>query len=78
MRSFADPDTEFQLVESGSPPSVDDLAMHEVKYLECATCGARVRIDSPDGHRTAIDDLPHDKDCPQRDVTSRWFQEQFC
>ena len=77
MRSFADPETHFKIVPSGSPPSVDGLAISEPKYLACAECGARVRIDGPDEHDTAVDDLPHDHNCPQRDVVSRYFEETF-
>ena len=77
MRSFSSPQTHFEIVPSGSPPSVDGLAITEPKWLECDDCGARVRIDGPDGHQTTIDNLPHDRDCSQRDVTSRYYTEQF-
>jgi len=77
LRSVADPRTEFEIVESGTPPSVDGLAITEPKYLRCAECGAQVRIDGPDGHQTTIDNLPHDKGCPQRDVVSRYFEDKF-
>ena len=77
MRSFSSPETEFEIVPSGSPPSVDGLAISEPKYLRCTTCDAEVRIDGPDGHQTTIDNLPHDRDCPQRDVTSQYYVEQF-
>ena len=77
MRSFASPDTHFRIIPSESPPTVDGLAIGEPKWLACECCSARVRIDGPDGHQTAIDDLPHDRTCPQRDVVSRWFREQF-
>ena len=77
MRSFADPGTHFEIVPSGSPPSVDGLAITEPKWLQCATCDAKVRIDGPDGHQTTIDNLPHDRDCPQRDVVSEYFEERF-
>ena len=77
LRSFASPETHFRFVPSGSPPSVDGLAITEPKFLECTECGARVRIDGPDGHQTTIDNLPHDKKCPQRDVVSRDYVERF-
>lgn len=77
MRSFASPDTHFRIEESGSPPSVDGLAITEPKYLVCDACGAKVRIDGPDGHQTAIDDLPHDHDCSQRDVVSQYYEQQY-
>jgi hypothetical protein len=77
LRSFASPDTEFRIVPSGSPPSVDGLAITEPKFLECTECGARVRLDGPDGHQTTVDNLPHDRGCPQRDVVSQWFEEKY-
>jgi len=77
MRSFADPETHFSIVPSGSPPSVDGLAISEPKYLACAECDARVRIDEPDGHQTAIDEIPHSHGCSQRDVKSRWWEDHY-
>lgn len=77
MRSFADPETHFQIQESGTPPNEDGLGPRAPKWLACDECGARVRIDGPDGHQTAIDELPHDHDCAQRDVKSRYWRQQF-
>lgn len=77
MRSFADPETHFQIEQSGSPPSVDGLAITEPKYLVCDVCGARVRIDGPNETQTTIDDLPHDRQCEQRDVVSQYFEQQY-
>ena len=77
MRSFADPDTHFRIVESGSPPTVDGLAITEPKYLRCSECGAQVRIDGPDGHQTAVDELPHSRGCSQRDVKSAWWIDHY-
>jgi len=77
LRSFADSETHFEIVPSGSPPSVDGLAITEPKYLRCSECGAQVRIDGPDGTQTTIDDLPHDRGCPQRDVVSEWWEQQY-
>jgi hypothetical protein len=77
LRSFASPETHFRIEESGTPPSVDGLAITEPKYLVCVPCGAKVRIDGPDGHTTTIDHLPHERDCPQRDVVSRYFEDKF-
>lgn len=77
MRSFADSGTHFAIVSSGSPPTVDGLAISEPKWLECDECGARVRIDGPDGHQTAIDELPHSRDCSQRDVKSVWWMDHY-
>jgi len=77
MRSFADPETHFRIEESGTPPSDDGLGPRAPKFLACAECDARVRIDGPDGHQTAIDELPHDSDCPQRDVKSEYWAERY-
>lgn len=77
MRSFADPGTHFRIIPSGSPPSVDGLAISEPKFLECDECGAQVRIDGPDEAQTTIDDLPHDRGCPQRGVVSEWWESQY-
>lgn len=77
MRSFSDPETKFQIVPSGSPPNEDGLAIQEPKYLKCGECGARVRIDGPDGHQTTIDELGHDRDCPNRGVKSRYWEAQY-
>lgn len=77
MRSFADPETHFEIVASGTPPNEDGLAIQEPKYLKCTECGARVRIDGPDGHQTTIDELPHGRDCPQRAVKSEYWEDKF-
>jgi hypothetical protein len=77
LRSFASPETHFRIVPSGSPPSVDGMSITEPKWLECTECGARVRIDGPDETQTTIDNLPHDRDCPQRDVFSKYFKENY-
>lgn len=77
LRSFTSPETEFETVPSGSLPSIDGLAITEPQYLRCAACGAQVRIDGSEGHQTTIDNLPHDRDCEQRDVVSQYFEERF-
>ena len=77
MQSFADPQTHFEIVPSGSPPSVDGLAISEPKFLRCSECDAQVRIDGPEETQTTVDNLPHDRQCSQRGVTSRYYEEQF-
>ena len=77
IRSFADPDTHFRIEESGSPPSVDGMAIHEPKWLVCDECDARVIIDGADGHQTTIDNLPHARSCSQRAVTSEWWMDHY-
>lgn len=67
MKSFADPQTEFELVKSDTPVTVDGYAMGEpTGEVSCRYCGAT--------HEN-IDDIPHDQDCPQRFVHSNWYAE---
>ncbi|MGQ3329277.1 hypothetical protein [Halorubrum sp. FL23] len=77
MRSFADTETHFAIVPSGSQPSADGVSITEPKFLRCDECGAQVRIDGPEGYTTTIDNLPHERNCPQRGVTSQYFEEQL-
>jgi len=77
IESFTDPSTHFRIEESGSPPSVDGMAIHEPKWLICDECGARVIIDGAEETQTTIDNLPHDADCPQRATTSRYYAKTF-
>jgi hypothetical protein len=60
-----------------SPSSVDGLAITEPKWPECTECGARVRIDGWDSNQTTVGNLPHNRDCPQRDVVSRYYRDRF-
>ncbi|QRG24148.1 hypothetical protein [Halorubrum coriense] len=71
FRRVIDPDTEWELVESGSPPSVDGFAITETKFMRCRYCGAQVIVDGPGGHQTSIDELVHKPTCPQRDASRR-------
>lgn len=65
MKSFAEPDTEFELVVSETPVTVDGFAMGEpTGEIVCLEC---------DAQHANIDEIPHDKDCPQRFVHSRWY-----
>lgn len=75
MRSFSSPETEFEIVPSDTPVTVDGYAQGEPKRLECGECGAAVlltRSPSP-----GIDELGHEKDCSQRFVRSNWWRHQF-
>jgi len=66
-RSFADPDTEFELVKSDTPVSVDGHALDEpTGEVRCVECG---RISA------APEYIPHLPTCPQGDVTSRWYDQ---
>lgn len=71
FRLVIDPDTEWEIVESGTPPSVDGYAIEEAKYMRCRYCGAQAIIDGPDEHQTGIDELVHRSTCPQRDASRR-------
>jgi len=64
-RSFAEPETEFRLIRSDCPVDVDGYKIDEpTGEVECEECG----------HRAAAPEyITHDKDCPQRDVTSEWY-----
>jgi len=76
FRSFTDPDTHFEIVESTTPVSVDGYAQGEPKQLRCPDCGVAVEL-TRDPSDPGIDDLPHETDCPQRGVHSRWYACKF-
>ena len=68
-RSPFDSSTEFELVRSDSPVTVDGFALNEpTGEVRCEECG-----------RTAqnIDEIPHAQDCSQRFVRSSWWRQQM-
>lgn len=68
-RSFSHPETEFELVTSDSPPTVDGFAIGEpTGEVRCEACGAA---------HLNVDEIPHASDCPQRWVRSRWWVRQM-
>lgn len=75
QRSPFDPDTEYYLLHSDTPRSVDGYRVGEPKALVCAVCWAWVEL--TEDPSPGIDDLPHSADCPQRFVRSRWAREQL-
>ncbi|WP_434521315.1 hypothetical protein [Halorubrum sp. AS12] len=77
LRSFSDPDTEFELLISEAGDRGDGHQVGEPYGIRCVYCGATIEIDGPDGHQTAIDDLPHATTCPQRDVVSQYYRDRF-
>jgi len=57
-RSVYDPATEFILVRSETPVTVDGVAMNApTGEIECAECGRVARN---------VDEIPHTQECPQR------------
>ena len=67
MKSFSDPQTHFRMLRSETPVNVDGFKLGEpTGEIECEECGAS---------HLNIDEIPHDADCPQRFVKSRWWQD---
>ena len=65
MRSFADPDTHFQLERSETPVNVDGFKLGEpTGRLSCVECQAVAEN---------VDEIPHKRDCSQRFVHSKWY-----
>lgn len=66
-RSFSDPETEFDLLRSDTPVWVDGFKLGEpTGEVECTECGASAG---------APEYIAHNKDCSQRDVTSKWYDK---
>jgi len=66
-RSFADPDTEFELVKSDTPLDVDGFKLGEpTGEVRCGECGQAAG---------APEYIPHLPTCGQGDVTSRWYDQ---
>jgi len=74
-KSFADPETHFELVASSTPISEDGYKLGEPKFVRCVECGADVLLTEEPS--PGIDEIGHEKDCPQRWVRSRWWRKQF-
>lgn len=75
MKSFADPETEFEIVASDSPITQDGYKIGEPKLLCCRECSAAVLL--TEEPTPGIDELQHEKHCSQRWVKSRWWRRQF-
>jgi len=68
MKSFAEPDTHFEIVREEQGVGDGGLtAERPTGEIRCSECG-RVAYN--------IDDFPHARDCSQRFVHSRWYAEQ--
>ena len=64
-RSFADPDTEFELVRSDTPVDVDGFKIGEpTGEVLCVECGRSAG---------APEYIAHLPTCGQADVTSEWY-----
>lgn len=69
IKSFADPDTHFEIVTTEVVVGRGGLtAERPTGLLRCEECGAV-------SHN--IDDFPHDPNCSQRFVHSRWYVNQL-
>jgi len=67
MRSFADPETAFHLVRSDTPITEDGFKIGELTgEVVCLEC---------DESHTNIDEIPHEEDCSQRFVHSRFYAD---
>lgn len=65
-RSPFDSGTHFQIVRSASPVHVDGFKLNEpTGVVLCTMCWR--------SHKN-IDKIPHEPDCPQKDVHSRWWR----
>ena len=69
FESFADPETHFTLVKERRPVGTGGLE-HEVYTgeVQCDECGEKAMN---------VEEIPHDQDCPQRGVHSRWYAAAF-
>ena len=69
MRSFSDADTEFELVIAETSEGRDGLRRGEpTGEVRCVECGAVAET---------VEEIPHEPSCPQRGVTSRWWERTF-
>lgn len=67
--SVYDPETEFVIVRSETPVSVDGVAMNApTGEIECAVCGRS---------SMNVDEIPHRETCSQRFVRTDWWREHL-
>lgn len=68
-RSFTSPTTEFELLRSDTPVTVDGFALGEYTgIVRCRECLSEAKN---------VDEIPHDAGCSQRFVRSRWWAGHF-
>lgn len=69
MRSVFDEDTEFKIIRSKTPVTVDGVKIGApTGRVACRECGAEAEN---------VDEIPHDPDCDQRFTHSRWYLESM-
>ena len=67
MRSFANPETHFEIQRSDTPHTDDGLWPGEpTGRIVCLACG--------EAHYN-VDEIPHAETCPQRFVHSRFYDD---
>ncbi|WP_323192435.1 hypothetical protein [Halostella sp. PRR32] len=65
--SFTHPTTQFRLLRSHSPPTVDGFPLEALTgEVECMACGSSAMN---------VDEIDHDDECDQADVHSRYWRE---
>lgn len=67
------PDHEYRIETSDSSVTVDGYALGEPKRLSCDYCAASVLLDR-DATTPGIDDLQHERGCPNRFARSHWWR----
>lgn len=70
-----DPDTEYVLERSDTPVSEDGYKIGEPKRLVCGGCGASVLLTEEPS--PGVDDLSHERDCPNRWARSEWWRRHL-
>jgi hypothetical protein len=75
MRSFADPDTEFEIETAESSEGWDGVRNGEPVRMRCPKCGATLPITRDPS--ASIEELPHEPGCEQRGVVSEYWEETF-
>jgi Zn finger protein HypA/HybF involved in hydrogenase expression len=64
-RSFSEPKTEFKIVKSDTPPTVEGIAIGEQRSeVACRDCGQVGQN---------VEEIYHQPDCNQR-----WVRSEFC
>lgn len=70
-----DKNTHYRIEKSETPPSEDGYWPGEPKKLVCEGCGTDVLLTEEPS--VGVDDLDHDRDCPNRFAKSNWYRTQL-